>query len=164
MYIFICVIFFFFFFFFSSRRRHTRLTCAGVQTCALPILEGDVELVGPYLEPPGVGRDARDLAAVQPVGGGERQARCGAAGVVAPPASLSYVPARPRELARSDQQQVARADAGTVALCGDGRPEVLDGDGEAVGELMVRADRPADVEQHPSAGDAEIGRASCRER
>src|SRR5690242_21354932 len=37
MYIFICVVLFFFFFFFSSRRRHTRLTCAGVQTCALPI-------------------------------------------------------------------------------------------------------------------------------
>src|SRR3954470_10637153 len=47
-------------------------------------LEGDVELVGPHLETPGVGGDAGDLGAVQPVCGGERQPRGVAAGVVAP--------------------------------------------------------------------------------
>ena len=36
-----------------------------------------VELVGPHLETPGVGGDRGDLGAVQPVGGGERQSRCG---------------------------------------------------------------------------------------
>src|SRR5579875_1950546 len=30
------------FFFFSSRRRHTSSLCAGVQTCALPILECEI--------------------------------------------------------------------------------------------------------------------------
>src|SRR3546814_7560537 len=36
-----CVVLFFFFFFFSSRRRHTRCALVtGVQTCALPILDG----------------------------------------------------------------------------------------------------------------------------
>src|SRR5689334_23758453 len=29
-------------FFFSSRRRHTRFDCTGVQTCALPILSGNL--------------------------------------------------------------------------------------------------------------------------
>src|SRR3954462_13344886 len=47
-------------------------------------LEGDVELVRPHLETPGVGGDAGDLGAVQPVSGGEAEARCRAAGVVAP--------------------------------------------------------------------------------
>src|SRR5690242_21393903 len=69
MYIFICVIFFFFFFFFSSRRRHTRLTCAGVQTCALPI--SLVLVVGV------VGRGGGDLA-----GPGADEAEAGAADFV----------------------------------------------------------------------------------
>src|SRR3954454_14583934 len=56
-------------------------------------LECDVELVGPHLEAPRVGGDAGDLGAVQPVGGGERQARGGAAGVVAPAPALGDFPA-----------------------------------------------------------------------
>src|SRR5829696_1354023 len=111
-------------------------------------LEGDVELVGPHLEAPGVGRDAGDLAAVEPVGGGERQAGGVAAGVVAPAlAAGAGQPAGPHD------RQVAAADAGRLALGGDGGLEVLGGDGETVGQLAVGADRPADVEQHPAAGD-----------
>src|SRR5215212_9118999 len=54
-------------------------------------LEGDVELVRTHLEAPGVGGDAGDLGAVQPVGGGEREPGRRAAGVVAPPAALADV-------------------------------------------------------------------------
>src|SRR3546814_6892748 len=38
-------------FFFSSRRRHTRCALVtGVQTCALPILEGDEDVLEHHLE------------------------------------------------------------------------------------------------------------------
>src|SRR5438477_828387 len=36
---------YFLYFFFSSRRRHTRLTCDGVQTCALPISQTGFDVV-----------------------------------------------------------------------------------------------------------------------
>src|SRR3954449_4748909 len=93
-------------------------------------LEGDVELVGPHLETPGVGGEAGDLGAVQPVGGGERQAGGGAAGVVAP-----ALPAGPGQPAGPDDDEVAAADSGGRALGGDGRLEVPGRDGEAVGQL-----------------------------
>ena len=63
--------------------------------------------------------------AVQPLGGGERQAGGGAAGVVAP-ARPSRVAAGAGQPAGADQHQVAAADPGRVALRGDGRLEVLD--------------------------------------
>src|SRR3546814_2288607 len=41
-----CFVWFFVLFFFSSRRRHTRCALVtGVQTCALPILRPDLEVV-----------------------------------------------------------------------------------------------------------------------
>src|SRR4051812_27979812 len=116
-------------------------------------LEGDVELVRPHLEAPGVGGDAGDLGVVQPVGGGERQPGGGAAGVVAPAASLGDVAAGPGQPAGAHADEVAAADAGGPALRGDGGLEVLRGDGEAVGQLAVGPDRAADVEQHAAAGE-----------
>src|SRR3546814_6140971 len=42
----VCMICSFFFFFFSSRRRHTRCALVtGVQTCALPILSGEIVIM-----------------------------------------------------------------------------------------------------------------------
>src|SRR3954447_24560399 len=79
-------------------------------------LEGDVELVGPHLEAPGVGGDGGDLGRVQPVGSGEGQPGGGAAGVVPPAASLGDVPAGPGQPAGAHQQQVAAADPGGGAL------------------------------------------------
>src|SRR5690348_4108959 len=70
-------------------------------------LEGDVELVGPHLEPPGVGGDAGDLALEQPVGGGERQPRCRAAGVVAPAVARGQAAAGAGELAGAHADEVA---------------------------------------------------------
>src|SRR3954452_25241920 len=70
-------------------------------------LEGHVELVGPHLEAPGVGGDAGDLAAVQPVGRGEREAGRVPAGVVAP-----ALPAGTGQPSGADHDEVAAADAG----------------------------------------------------
>src|SRR3546814_13390673 len=42
----VCMICSFFFFFFSSRRRHTRCALVtGVQTCALPIISGEIVIM-----------------------------------------------------------------------------------------------------------------------
>src|SRR3954466_10684607 len=114
-------------------------------------LERDVELVGPHLEAPGVGGDAGDLAGVQPVGRGERQPGGRPAGVVAPAAPLGDVAAGAGQAAGAHQQQVSATDTGGLALGGDGGFEVLGGDGEAVRQFAVGADRPADVEQHAAA-------------
>ncbi len=108
-------------------------------------LEGVVELVGPYLEAPGVGGNRGDLAAVQPAGGGERQA-----GVRGRPRSRPSRPAWARaRCPGADEHDVAAADGHPVGLGGPG--EV--GDGEPVGQLAVRADDQAHVEQHATAGD-----------
>ena len=82
-------------------------------------LEGDVELVGPHLEAPGVGGDAGDLGVVQPVGGGERQAGGGAAGVVAPAAALGVSRrARVRRPVRTSSRspRPTRADSPCAAI------------------------------------------------
>ena len=81
-------------------------------------LERVVELVGPHLEAPGVGGDAGDLGAVQPVGGGERQARGGAAGVVAPAAALGDVAARVSRPVRTSSRspRPTRADSPCAAI------------------------------------------------
>lgn len=115
-------------------------------------LEGDVELVGPDLEAPGVGGDRRDLGVVQPIGGGERQARGGPTGVGAP-----ALAAGARVLAGAHADDVAAPDRD--ALGGDGPLEVLGGDREAVGQLAGArarggAEGTADVEQHPAPGEA----------
>src|SRR4051794_34243974 len=116
-------------------------------------LEGDVELVGPHLEAPGVGGDPGDLGVVQPVGRGERQAGGGAAGVVAPAAALGEVAPRAGQPAGAHEEQVTAADPRALALGGDGGLEVLGGDGEAVGQFAVGADRPTHVQQDAAAGD-----------
>src|SRR5207244_3904433 len=102
--------------------------------------EGDVELVGPHLEAPGVGGYPGNLGVVQPVGGGEGQAGGVPTGVVAP-----ALPSGPGEPAGAHQQQVTAADLGTVALGSDRCPQVLGRDGEPVGEFAVGADRSTDV-------------------
>ena len=95
-------------------------------------LEGVVELVGPYLEAPGVGGDRGDLGAVQPVGGGERQAGARR--------RRRSRPSRSRRARASwpvrTSSEVAAADGGH-ALGGDGGLQVLRGDREAVGQLAV---------------------------
>ena len=70
-----------------------------------------------------------------------------ATGVVAPPLAAGA-----SESAGPDDDDVAAADAGRLALPGDGGMEVLDGDREAVGQLAVSADRAADVEEDAAAG------------
>ena len=113
-------------------------------------LEGDVELVGPHLEAPGVGGDAGDLGAVQPVGGGERQAGGGAAGVVAPAA-----PRRARGRSRpvrtsSRSPRPTRADSPCAAMVASRCSAVMANPSGSSPSVPMR---PADVEQHAAAGD-----------
>ena len=63
-------------------------------------LDRVVELVGSYLEAPGVGGDRGDLGAVQPIGRGEGQAGRGAAGAVVQPSRRARVsrPVRTRTM------------------------------------------------------------------
>src|SRR3954462_13761705 len=110
-------------------------------------LECDVELVGPHLEAPRVGGDAGDLGAVQPVGRGERQTGGVAAGVIAPALATG-----PGQAAGADPHEVATAHPRGLALRRDRRLEVVGSDREAVGKFAIGAERPADVEQDPSAG------------
>ena len=62
----------------------------------------------------------------------------------------------PGEPSGAHQDDVAATDLRGGALGGDGGLQVLLGDGEAVGQLPVLADDPADVQQH-AAGDDRRG-------
>ena len=97
-----------------------------------------VELVRADLETPGVGGDRGDLGAMQPVGGGERQPRRVAAGVVAP----ALAPG-PGDTGRCGPGRGRRGRPRTTALRGDRRLEVLDGDREPVRQLAAGAVRVA---------------------
>ena len=109
-------------------------------------LEGDVELVGPHLEAPGVGGDAGDLAFEQPVGGGERQPGGGAAGVVAQPG-----PPGAGELPGADRLQVADRLGYRRRPQAQVHPRLDDRAGRRVGGISSREDllqRPVRVAPH----------------
>ena len=106
---------------------------------------------GPHLEAPGVGGDAGDLGAVQPVGGGERQAGGVAAGVVAP--APSRCAAGAGQPAGADEHQVAaadRADSPCAAMVASRCSAVI---AKPSGSSPSVPMRPADVEQDAAAGD-----------